>query len=282
MTRDRPNRRIGFVGLVETTAVMALLVVSGCAAKVENYNCPTVDATGDPGNILGGSTWALDDNTCMATYDRVQSGDWCSQLVYDASGVRFVMLGHGMVAPQKDMRDSTGELTSTSEIKFAADSTYTSTLTFQGPGETYFPSSCLRAYGSAPSCDDLVAGLGANLADNGAAIQSYRLTPLGLLPSFPPEVTPQPSYFLFDCQGEGGVKPTSNGCHCTYTVRLVVPDKGTWAVHDQNRLTLFSITEAIPFENDFSAVGSALAMTGHGGLDLMGQPGLRTLVFKKQ
>jgi hypothetical protein len=273
MTRERPLR------MIETVALVALMAV-GCSQKLENYGCPTVDATGDPNQILSGSGWTLDD-ACAASYDRVQSGDWCSQLVYDSNGVRMAILGHGTLVPMKG-DDEMGK--PRSGITFAHDPNtmlpvYTSTLTFEGPGVTSFPAACLRAYGAEPTCDDLISGLDMYLSDNFAAQQSYRLG--AMLPYYPIDVIPQPYYYNFDCLPQGSDGGTSgDGCRCTYTVRLVVPDKGTWVVSG-SMLSLFSVSDALPYDNDFAATGAQLQMVGHAGLDLMGQQGLRTLVFAK-
>ncbi|HTM44153.1 MAG TPA: hypothetical protein VL137_04315, partial [Polyangiaceae bacterium] len=65
----------------------------GCSSAEENFGCPTVDPQG--GNPAG--SYGLS-SSCAATYDRVQSGDWCSQLVLDANGIRMAVLGHGALA----------------------------------------------------------------------------------------------------------------------------------------------------------------------------------------
>jgi hypothetical protein len=272
MTRERPLR------MIDTVALVALIAV-GCTEKIANYGCPTVDATGDPAQILSGSSWTLD-NACAASYDRVQSGDWCSQLVYDANGVRMAILGHGTLVPLKG--DDQNGMPNTG-ITFAQDPNttlpiYNSTLTFEGPGATTFPGACLRAYGAEPTCDDLIAGLNTYLGDNFGAQQSYRLGVV--LPYYPNDVIPQPYYYNFDCLPLGSDGGSGDGCRCTYTVRLVVPDKGTWVVNG-GMLSLFSVSDALPYDNDFATAGTQLQMVGHAGLDLMGQPGLRTLVFAK-
>jgi hypothetical protein len=242
-------------------AAAMVLGASGCAAKSENYGCPTVDATG--GAVIG--DWNVT-SACTAEYDRVTSGDWCSQLVFDANGVRQAYLGH------PTLKFKSGKLS------FIGNGSYTSELSFETlPGEarTTFPYSCLTAYGKEPSCGELTGALEGYLSDQGAAQQSYRLTPLQLIPFYPVGLVPQPSYSSIDCQDDG-----HNGCACSYTVGLVVPDRGQFASVGTT-LTLYSETSALPYANDYSSDGASLAMTGRDGFDVMGQLGLRTLVFSK-
>jgi hypothetical protein len=94
--------------------------------------------------------------------------------------------------------------------------------------------------------------------------------------AYPPGTKPIVKYSDFNCQGDASVS-----CSCTYNIGLTVPDKGAW-VTSGSVLTLFSETEALPYVSDYTAAGNQLQLVGHEGTDVLGQRGLRTLVFNKQ
>jgi hypothetical protein len=170
-------------------------------------------------------------------------------------------------------------------LNFIGNGEYSSQLRFETmPGEahTTFPYSCLTAYGKEPTCSDLTTAIGKyfigddGMVDTGANLQSYRLAPLQSLPYYPVGLVPQPTYSNFNCQDDG-----KNGCDCAYTIALDVPDHGQFAPVDTT-VTLYSDTAALPYANDYTSDGATLTMTGHDGFDVMGQLGLRTLIFGKQ
>src|SRR5579862_5017589 len=109
-----------FLRALVATAAAAL----GCAGATTQSYCPTAPATG--GDIHG--TWTVDKShgsLCMAPYDATTSGDWCSQLVYDAGGIRQLSLGHPDLAFTSGTATFMGDAGSTSGA-------YTSDLKFDG------------------------------------------------------------------------------------------------------------------------------------------------------
>jgi hypothetical protein len=255
--------------------LMALATLLGCGAKTTQDYCPTVDPTG--GNVVG--NWATTSSTpfCVAPYARVASGDWCSQLVFDTSGIRNLQLGH----PDLPFKGAT--------MSFTADDTqgqhgsYMSTVSFQGTDTMWFPRACMDAYGHVPplTCDDMTAALGQYLADDTAAIQAFRslnvMQTMTQLPTYPVGLAPRAVYTTMDC-----MEDPRGGCSCPYIVGLDVPDKGTWGVDGAGTLTLFSDTAAPAYPNVYGASGTTLAISGQDGFDLLGQPGLRMIQFAKQ
>jgi hypothetical protein len=254
--------------LVVAIAVSAAL---GCASAVTQDYCPTASATG--GDVTG--TWQVNAQTgssCTAPYDRVTSGDWCSQLYYNTGGtISTVMLGHPFLAFSTGTATFMGSPGATSGL-------YTSDLKFVGHDTVVFPRSCLNAYGANPSCDDLTSALGQWGIQTAAENSSFRLVPLTAPQvDYPPGTQPQATYNF----GNGCVDDrATGGCSCPYEVDLDAPDLGQWAVAGST-LTLYSGSSAPPYITDFSAGGGQLEMSGQGGVDLLGQTGLRLLTFTK-
>jgi len=255
--------------------LLALAVAGlGCGAKTTQDYCPTVDATG--GSVIG--SWETNASTqyCVAPYSRLASGDWCSQLVFDQSSIRNLMLGH------PDMAFKSGSISFTDgngAFTEATSGNYTSMLTFEGSESMWFPRACLDAYGHVPAltCDDMTAALGGYLADDSAANQSFRNLPLSQFPNYPPGLAPQAVYVTMDCKDDA-----RGGCSCPYTVQLNVPDKGQWGVDGAGTLTLFSSTSAPAYPNIYGAGNGQLAISGQTGFDLLGQQGLRMIAFAKK
>jgi hypothetical protein len=255
-------------------AALAALAL-GCTGTTTQTYCPTVDATG--GSVVG--TWetrAGQTQFCVAPYDRVSSGDWCSQLVFDSSGIRSLMLGHpqmNFVSGTIAFTDPNGQLTD------VTSGSYTSDLQFEGKDSVWFPRPCIDAYGHVPpaTCDDLTSNIGQFLSDGSSANQSFRNLPISQFPNYPPGTVPQATYTTGDCE----IDPRG-GCTCPYSVGLDVPDKGQWGVDGAGTLTLFSETSAPPYINDYGAGNGSLAISGHLGVDLLGQTGLRMLTFAKK
>ena len=75
--------------LLRFLVAVATTIALGCGNKTVQDFCPTVEPTG--GDVVGSWTTA---SQCTAPYDRLVSTDWCSQLVFDDTGIRVLMLGH--------------------------------------------------------------------------------------------------------------------------------------------------------------------------------------------
>jgi hypothetical protein len=271
MVRGTERSLLGLVAL----ATAAL----GCSGTTQDY-CPTVDATG--GNVVG--SWSTNSTTpfCVAPYARVASGDWCSQLVFDTSGIRNLQLGH------PDLPFKSGSITFNDENGTLADTqsksgSYTSKLHFEGTDTMWFPRACMDAYGHVPAltCDDMTGALGQYLADDTAAIQAFRslnvMQTMTQLPTYPVGLAPRAIYTTMDCKDD-----PRGGCSCPYIVGLDVPDAGKWGVDGAGTLTLFSDTAAPAYPNVYGASAGSLAISGQDGFDLLGQPGLRMIQFAKQ
>jgi hypothetical protein len=268
-------------GLVAALAVGAL----SCAGTTTQDYCPTVTASG--GSVVG--TWTTNNTTafCAAPYDRVSNGDWCSQLVWDPSGIRLLMLGHPVLSFKTGtimFTDANGQLTD------AQAGNYTSMLHFETdqPETVWFPQACLEAYGRPLAatqqqlCDQLTGDFGQYLSDGSAANQSFRNLSLMQFPNYPLGTAPQAVYSTMDCNAD----MDRGGCACKYLVGLDVPDKGQWGTQD-GTLTLFSAASAPAYGSDYGVGKDAngqfvLAVSGQAGVDLLGQTGLRMLSFAKQ
>jgi hypothetical protein len=276
--------------LVATFSLLGGLVAlspTACAPKNDPLGCPSVDPTG--GDVTGAWTPAT---YCSAKYDPVTSNDWCSQLIYDANGVRLVMLGHPFLplepkTPEADLQtdpklraDMTTHLSFTPAKMPPNDSnTYESVLIFGPvPTRTNFSKACLTAYGQTipdGDCSVFQDALQSFLGDDGSAWQSFNLTPLMFQPNFFGHL-PRPQYSNFTCDDDH-----AGGCTCSYDVSQQVKDVGTWSTDRMGILTLYSATEALPYDHDYAASATTLSISGLDGLDVMGQHGLRTVNWKK-
>jgi hypothetical protein len=269
-----------FVGKLGALGLLVALSTAACAPKEDHYGCNPIDATG--GAVIG--SWDVD-SSCPARYDRVVSNDWCSQLVWDANGVRQAYLGHpwmSVSAPTENNPPSSLKISMdpTIEDPTKLQNRYTSELKF-GPEttEVSFPRACIEAYGqSADDCDVFAGALTLYLGDAGAAWQSFNITSLANQPTYPQGLVPQPSFSNIFCEP---VTSSAGGCSCKYDVTLDVPDRGTWTNAQYGILTLYSDTAAIPYDLDYASDGTSLGMSGHAGLDVMGQRGLRKVYWKK-
>jgi hypothetical protein len=276
-------RMIGGKGRLSGILVALATTTLACGRTTVQDYCPTVEPSG--GDVVG--SWATN-SQCTAPYDRLASTDWCSQLVFDDTGIRVLMLGH----PQMIFKTGTVSFTDPSGgmTAGASQGIFTSMLHFesvpdpdavpgQGNNRIFFPRSCLTAGGrtQGTSCDDLTAALGGFLADPSQANQSFRILPLSQFPNYPPGTAPQANYTTYDCVSD----VARNGCSCGYTVTLDVPDTGGWGI-DGGVLSLYSASSAPAYVNDYAASASVLAMSGHGGIDIFGQQGLRLLTFSRK
>jgi hypothetical protein len=269
-----------FVRLVGPLGLVMVLSTAACAPKEDHYGCNPIDATG--GAVIG--AWDID-SSCPARYDRVVSNDWCSQLVWNANGVVQAYLGHpwmSVSAPTPDNPPSSLVLTQAPSIvdPTIIENRYTSELKF-GPENVAvtFPKACLEAYGQpADDCDVFAGALSLYLGDPSAAWQSFNITSIAFQPTYPQGLVPQPTFSNIFCDHEAS---GAGGCTCTYSVSLDVPDRGTWTNAQGTVLTLYSDTNAIPYDLDYSSDGNVLGMSGHAGLDVMGQRGLRKVNWRK-
>lgn len=270
-----------FVRQLGAAALLVALSTVACAPKEDHFGCIPIDATG--GSVI--AAWDVD-SSCPARYDRVVSNDWCSQLVWDANGVRQVYLGHpwmSVSAPTADNPPSSLVLTQGPSLvdPTKIENRYTSELKFgpETPAVT-FPKACIEAYGqSADDCDVFAGALTQFLGDPGSAWQAFNNTALAFQPLYPQGLVPQPSFSNLLCDHEAS---GAGGCSCTYEVTLDVPDRGAWTNEQGTILTLFSDSAAIPYDLDYSSDGTILGMSGHDGLDVMGQRGLRKVYWRKR
>jgi hypothetical protein len=283
---------------------MALLLTltslssAGCEPKEDTYGCKPIVATGEAksGDVTGDWELSASSQFCTAHYDRVVSNDWCSQLVWDANGVRQVYLGHPWLAVNKSSLSgapsgltlNADEMPSPDDpAKMITVRTYHSDIPF-GPSSamTTFPSACLAAYGQ-PGNDcvafqaALIKYVGYNSAepdkgDKSSAWQSFNLVPLQYQPLYPQGLVPAPGYSKITC---APATTAAGGCDCTYDVTLDTHDTGTWTNERGTILSLYSDSAALPYDTDYSTDGVTLGMSGHDGFDLLGQRGLRRLTW---
>jgi hypothetical protein len=284
------GRGKGFVGFsVANLGVLAALLCSiGCEPKDDTYGCKPVDGKG--GDVTG--VWDVA-SFCPVEYERVTSNDWCSQVVWDANGVRQAYLGHpwlsvAQVGPYGEATELTVDADPDATATPATKGTYRSLLNFgPSPATTYFPHACLIAYGASGVCSDFEKAINKYFGyddadptlqpDPGAAWQSFNLLSLAFQPFYPQGLLPTPIYTKMTCKDAA----RGNGCDCSYNVWLVVHDTGAWTSEKGTILSFYSDTAALPYDHDFTATDSSLQMSGHDGLDVFGQRGLRTLYWKK-
>jgi hypothetical protein len=270
-----------FMGRLGALGLLVALSTVACGPKEDHYGCNPVEATG--GTVIG--AWDVD-SSCPARYDRVVSNDWCSQLVWDANGVHQAYLGHqwmSVSAPTADNPPSSLAITQGPSLvdPTKIENRYTSELKF-GPTTTpvTFPRACIEAYGqSADDCDVFAGALTLYLGDQSSAWQAFNNSSIMLQPQYPQGLVPQPSFFNIFCEP---VTSSAGGCSCTYDVTLDVPDRGTWTNGQGTILTLYSDTAALPYDLDYASDGTLLGMSGHDGLDVMGQRGLRKVYWRKR
>jgi hypothetical protein len=180
------------------------------------------------------------------------SGSWCSDLVYQPSDatapIKSVILWHGPL----DVRGGT--------VFHNADMTYTATIIFGAPQETFFSASCLGKYQTAATQNDA------------AMCSSVATGLMGFL-------TSQPSFQQIVCT------PKDGGCNCTYDYQLIEADNGVWEVdpNDKDVLIHHSKASSEPQRTTFcvSPDGSNLTMTGENGTSILNQVGLRSLSYVK-
>jgi hypothetical protein len=279
-------------GMLRLSLLVAVASLSvGCEPKDDTFGCKPVDATGgplveaDPTNPkVMSKTW-LADKFCVAKYDRVTSNDWCSQIVWDMNGVRQAYLGHPelfVTAVGVDGKPTQLKLTQGPGLEDPTKTVYSYEADLKlsmTQATTTFPSACLTAYGqTADDCAVFGSALDMYLSDPSSAWQSFNLVPLQYQPFYPQGLLPQPSYLNMSC----GPAADHNGCTCTYDVTLDIHDTGAWTNAKGSILSLYSDSAAPPFDQDYASDGSVLKMSGHDGLDVFGQRGLRTLLWRKQ
>jgi hypothetical protein len=180
------------------------------------------------------------------------SGSWCSDLVYQPSDatapIKSVILWHGPL----DVRGGT--------VFHNPDFTYTATIIFGRPQETFFSASCLGKYQTSVTQND--AAMCSSLA---AGLMTFLIS--------------QPSFQKIVCL------PKEGGCDCTYDYQLIEADNGVWEVdpNDKNVLIHHSKASSEPQRTTFCVGqgGSTLTMTGEEGTSILNQVGLRSLSYVK-
>jgi hypothetical protein len=195
------------------------------------------------------------------------SGSWCSDLVYQPADttapIKSVVLWHGPL----DLRGGT--------LFHNADAahTYTATIVFGAPQETFFPAECLGTYQAAPDA-------GADEQDQCTALEAALVKYLKTQPSFK---------FTDTVDADGGTLAAcvarDGGCNCKYDYQLISADSGVWEVDPQDRSVIIhhGKNSSEPQRSTFCAPadGQTLKMSGIGGTSMLNQQGLRSLSYVK-
>jgi hypothetical protein len=135
----------------------------------------------------------------------VTSGSWCWDLTFDGMG--------NLVTPATPMPNP--DIVTSGTVEFAADHTYTYTLTASSVTPFHVARSCFGAGGQGTTCDQLAmkiqsSTIGVNPVYSNAARVADNTTP------------------AFACHDAG------DGCDCTFdyieTIQNAVGDKGAWVV----------------------------------------------------
>jgi hypothetical protein len=253
--------------LASSAVGMALLGGSGCR--------PT-DACAEVGTACGGDpvgAW-VEDSACqdpalpdMAISKRTYRGqplvpagqsapeptstDWCSDLVWGANGISFLML-------PRDTPSIQGAYLNYTVPQDATDHTmgnYGALVTSSDVATIEYSAACLERFGYSANCVQF-----------GEAFATYGV-------------------------GLGGVKETScqdaaaGGCVCKYLIESDAAGtnlSGAW-VKDPNAsvLTHYAANMLLPSRVDYCVQGSQLTLWGHNRTNILDFLGLRTMVFHK-
>jgi hypothetical protein len=278
------------VALAAITLVgIGLASASACSGPGAQLGCPPINACG--GNPQG--TWTLQnspDSYCVyvpplsysvptnnppLTFVPAQAGlaqmptratppksagDWCYSLEYlpsvppdsgfTAGGVLTVTLPipPGGIAPPGDGGPPV-------LFQLNADNTYmVGANTLAANTQIHFAPPCLTAFGATPTCSELAS-----------QIQAYLTT------------HSQEAFHDFSCADSA-----SGGCDCTYAYAGEAADQGSWRVSGN---VLYFLSESNNTQQvvatDFCEAGNSLVISGHNGISLFNDRGLRTLALQR-
>jgi hypothetical protein len=269
---------------------ICLVNAAACSGPGAQLGCPAINACG--GSPQG--TWALQspDSYCVyvppltytvptnnppLTFVPAQTalaqmpsratppksaGDWCYSLEYlppapadagfTAGGVVTVTLPvpPGGIAPAEALGDAGPPVL----FSLRPDSTYAVYAKTLAYAQIHFAPPCLTAFGATPSCSDLTSQTQAHLT-----------------------ATSQGAFLDFSC-----VDSTAGGCDCSYAYAGEVADQGSWHV---TGTVLYFLSENNATQQvvaaDFCSQDNSLVVSGHNGISLFNDRGLRTLTLAR-
>ncbi len=289
----RAPRRLRLAGLLAITPLLGVCLANAaaCSGPGAQLGCPPIDACGgQPQGI-----WALQspDSYCVyvpplaysvptnnppltfvpsqASLAQTPSkatppksaGDWCYSLEYlpsagpaDAGftpgGVLTVALPipPAGIEPAADLGDAGPPVL----FSLQPDNTYMVSADTFANVQIHFAPPCLTAFGANPSCGDLTTQTQAYLTAHSQTV-----------------------FRDFSCVGS-----TAGGCDCSYTYVGQVVDQGSWRVAGS---VLYFLSESNGTQQvvatDFCAQGNSLVISGHNGISLFTDRGLRTLTLAR-
>jgi hypothetical protein len=190
------------------------------------------------------------------------AGDWCYSLEYLPSapgdsgftpgGVVTVALPipPGGIEPAADLGDAGPPVL----FALQPDNTYMVYAKTLANAQIHFAPPCLTAFGANPSCSDLTTQTRAHLI--AASLNTF---------------------INFSC-----VASPAGGCDCSYTYAGEVADQGSWRVSGS---VLYFLSESNATQQvvatDFCAQDNSLVISGHNGISLFNDRGLRTLTLAR-
>jgi hypothetical protein len=287
-----PRRRFRLGALLALVSLVGICLANAaaCSGSGAQLGCPEINACG--GNPQG--TWTLQsaDSYCVyvpplaysvptsnppLTFVPAQAslaqmptkatppksaGDWCYSLEYLPSapadsgftpgGVVTVALPipPGGIEPAADLGDAGPPVL----FALQPDNTYTVNANTLAHAQIHFAPPCLTAFGANPTCSDLATQTQAHL--QAVSLGTFR---------------------DFSC-----VDSTAGGCDCSYAYAGQVADQGSWRVSGK---VLYFLSESNATQQvvatDFCANENSLVISGHNGISLFNDRGLRTLTLTR-
>ncbi len=287
-----PQRRLrvgALLGLVSLLGI-CLANAAACSGPGARLGCPDIDACG--GKPQG--TWTLQSSDSYCVYvpplaysvptsappltfvpsqaslaqmpskatPPKSAGDWCYSLEYLPSGPAdagftpggvvtvALPIPPGGIEPTANLGDAGPPVLFTLQ----ADNTYTVYAKTLAYAQIHFAPPCLTAFGASPSCSDLTTQTQAHLTAVSAG-----------------------TYLNFSC-----VDSQAGGCDCSYAYAGEAADQGSWRV---SGTVLYFLSESNATQQvvatDFCAGDNSLVISGHNGISLFNDRGLRTLTLTR-
>jgi hypothetical protein len=287
-TRAPRRFRVGARAVVSLLGI-GLVNAAACSGPGAQLGCPPIDACG--GQPQG--TWTLQSPESYCVYVPTltyavptsnppltfvpaqaslaqmpskatppkSAGDWCYSLEYLPSapadsgftpgGVVTVTLPipSGGIEPAADLGDAGPPLL----FALQPDNTYAVYAKTLASAKINFAPPCLTAFGANPTCRDLQT-----------QTQAY-LTAVA-----------QAAFRDFSC-----VASPAGGCDCSYTYAGEAADQGSWRVSGSVLYFLSASATQQVVATDFCAQGNSLVLSGHNGISLFNDRGLRTLTLTR-
>jgi hypothetical protein len=291
-----PRRRFGLGALLAEVSLLGICLANAaaCSGPGAQLGCPAIDACGgSPQDLIGNWQLQSPDSYCVyippltytvptnnppLTFVPAQAalaqtpskatppksaGDWCYSLEYlppapaDAGftmgGVVTVTLPipPGGIAPAAALGDA-GPPVLFSLQPNNTYAVYANTLAYaQG---IHFAPPCLTAFGATPTCSDLTSQTQAYLTAHS-----------------------QVAFRDFSC-----VDSADGGCDCSYEYAGEAADQGSWRV---SGTVLYFLSESNATQQvvatDFCSQRNSLVISGHNGISLFNDHGLRTLMLMR-